>query len=99
MLRAGAAAAAHDRRPGLQPAPGVRGIGFRIEVVAGWQESAPLRQAIGKASLGNANGQNAWFKRQSSAERWAGVIAAAFDAAGTPLHLKTDKLRKWVFGA
>ena len=66
--------------------------------VTKWKESADLRRAIAKASMGNAKRQNAWFKRQSSAEQWTSVIADCFDAAGTPLHSKIDKLKKWVFG-
>ena len=64
-----------------------------------WQDSENLRQAIGVASCGNAEGKNAWFKRQSRAEEWVPVISDSFADPDLDTSKKISQLADWIMSA
>ena len=63
-----------------------------------WDESATLRAAIGKASLGS-NGNNAWFKRQDKSEEWVSNIEEPLNDSSTSLGGHISYLKEWVSNA
>lgn len=72
--------------------------GELAESIEDWQDSVELRQAIGKASLGNSEGKNAWFKRQSWAEEWFSALAGSLDDLELDPSKKIRKLENWIVG-
>ena len=64
-----------------------------------WTESNDLREAIGRASLGNSDGKNSWFKRQDRAEEWLSVIKEFLNDSPTTIGAHIDNLKTWVMDA
>ena len=69
------------------------GAGFNIDHEA-WSEESKLRTAIGKAAK-----VSDWFKRQSSAQKWAEAISPYLNDEAireTPLIRQINELRSWI---
>lgn len=60
-----------------------------------WNDTAPLREAIGKASVG----RNAWFKRQDRAEEWVPEIYDSLNHKLTSIGKHIDGIKTWVMNA
>lgn len=72
--------------------------GQLADSVQEWQDSVDLRQAIGKASLGNSEGKNSWFKRQSWAEEWVSTLSGSLNDPELDISKKIQKLETWIIG-
>lgn len=64
-----------------------------------WTDSNSLREAIGRASLGNSNGKNSWFKRQDRAEEWILEIREFLNDSHTTLGSHIKNIKTWVIDA
>ena len=64
-----------------------------------WVDTAALREAIGRASLGGNNGENAWFKRQDRAGEWILSIREFLDDNTTAIGAHIGTIKTWVTNA
>lgn len=64
-----------------------------------WVDTVGLREAIGRASLGNSNRENAWFKRQDRAGEWIFSIGESLSDGNTTIGAHIASIKTWVTNA